>query len=269
MNNFNKISIYYRQCATNKANNLRPHWFDYEKVFYNLLSTINWKLCDLTVCFDGNEAELHNHFTKKYKERFPFRIILIDTKSYNGHSYEKDGSSKSSCLVAKIVKDDNLPESNLIYLLENDYIHRPFWSEITLDLFNTYIDDNYYISLYDHLDKYLFILNNEEIKKFNIENHWGMYKDLKSKIILSTYTHWREVPLICSSWIMSKRLFDRDYDLLSIGISDNTACGTISQRHSTRFLTPIPSLNTHCQNPFIAPYIDWEKIIKSNTIINE
>lgn len=258
---FNKIKVYLRQTNTNKLNNGRPEWFDYEKIFKNLLITTNFKLADLTVCFDGTQEEYNSHYTIKYKDQFPFRVVLINTKEFNGYSYENDGSSKSGGLVAKIINNDNLPEDNLIYILENDYLHQNHWVDLTLDLFNRYIGDNYYVSLYDHLDKYIFTQSEETINSNNLEGHWRMYRDLQSKIILSSYCHWREVPLICSSWIMSRQLFNRDYDLLSCGISDNTMCGKISELYKTKFLSPIPSLATHCQNPFIAPFVDWNKII--------
>jgi len=251
---FNKIKIYLRQTKINKPNNGRPEWFDYEKVFKNLLNTTNFKLTDLTVCFDGTKEDYDSHYTIKYENQFAFKIQLINTKEFNGYSYENDGSSKSTSLVSRIIRNDNLPDDNLIYILENDYLHRNYWAEMTLDLFNNYIDENYYISLYDHFDKYIFTYKDRN-------DHWGMYKDLKSKIIVSSYCHWREVPLICSSWIMSKKLFYRDYDLLSCGTSDNTQCGKISELYETKFLSPIPSIATHCQIPFLAPFLDWNKII--------
>jgi hypothetical protein len=260
MSKFNKINIYYRQTAHNKISPTRVPWFDYEKSFKNLLDTISWPLCNLTVCFDGSQLEYESHFTKKYQEIYGFRVVLIDTKSYNGPSYEKDGSSKSSCLVSKIVRDDGLPEDSLIFWCENDYIYRVGWPEVSLDLFNNYISDNHYISLYDHLDKYIFT-------KSEATDHWGMYKDLKSKIILSSYCHWRYVPNICSSWIFPQRLFDRDYDLLSLGISDNTGCNEFNKRDGTQFLTPITSLATHSETWFLAPYINWQKILEETKIL--
>lgn len=260
MNKFSKIHIYYRQTANNKISPTRVSWFDYEKSFKNFLDTINLKLCELTVCFDGSLIEYENHFTKKYQQKYQFRVILINTKSYSGPSYENDGSSKSSCLVSRIIRDDNLPEDSLIFTQENDYIFQNIdWARIVLDLFNNHISDNHYISLYDHLDKYIFT-------NPNATDHWGLYKDLKSKIILGTYNHWRYTPSICSSWILPKRLFDRDYDLLSLGISDNTGCGEFNKRDGTQFLSPIPSFSTHSESYFIAPYISWKQIL-DNTVL--
>ena len=252
---FSRIHIYFRQTAQNKVNNNRPQWFDYSQVFSNLLATMNPDLCQLTVCFDGNDKDFSNHFTHKFFENKwgrEFKVRFIDTNAYEGESYENDGSSKSTSLIARIIKGNKLPDSSLIYVLENDYLHLPYWGEMALSLFNQ-VGGNDYVSLYDHLDKYAMTLEGRS-------DHWGLYKDLTSKIIVSNGRHWRQVPSICSSWIMSKKVFDRDYDLHSIGISDNTGCEQFLKRGSTCY-TPIPSLATHCQEPWVAPLIDWEGVI--------
>ena len=253
---YNKIEIYLRQTNHNKISNTRPHWFNYEKTFVNLLNTINYNLASLTIVFDG---ELKGHFTEKYVDKFPFRIVRIDTSSFIGETYEKNcGSSKSGALTAFAIKNDNLSEKSLIYINDNDYLHLPYFCEHALDLINTLEDQNVYISLYDHLDKHIF--------NKNTDDHWGMYKNLTSKIILSNARHYRYVPNITSAWVIPKNLFDRDFSALSIGISDNTHCFNINKEYNTKFLSPIPTLSTHCQLPFLAPLVDWEKLQNSYNV---
>lgn len=260
MSKYNKIHVYYRQTSHNKISPTRVPWFDYERGFKNLLDTMNPNLTKLTVCFDGSAEEYNGHFTEKYQHKYGFTTRLINTKLYTGPSYENDGSSKSSCLVSQIIKGDNLPENSLIFTLENDYIFNLIdWAAVILDLFNNYINDNYYVSLYDHLDKYTFTQDTN--------NHWGMYKDLKSKIILSSFCHWREVPNITSSWIMTKKIFDRDWEQLSMGISDNTGCDIWGRKYGTKFLTPLPSLATHSESYFISPFVNWKGILETTEIL--
>lgn len=255
MNKFNKINIYYRQTAHNKISPTRVPWFDYERAFKTLLDSLDPHLANLTVCFDGTSEEYNEHFTEKYQHKYNFKTRLINTKLYEGPCYENDGSSKSTALISQIIKQENLPEDSLIMIQENDYVFLPVnWSMIVLDLFNNYINENHYISLYDHYDKYIFVKDTN--------NHWGMYKDLKSKIILSGVCHWREVPNITSSWIFPKKLFDRDFEQHSIGISDNTGCDIWYKKYGTKFLTPIPSISTHSEIVFIAPLINWQNIIE-------
>jgi hypothetical protein len=163
-------------------------------------------------------------------------------------------------LVAQIIKNDDLPEDSLVATFENDYIYRPIdWATIVLDLFNNHINDNHYLSLYDHLDKYIF--------SQDTNNEWGMYKDLRSKIILGGFNHWREVPSITSSWILPKKLFDRDWEQLSQGISDNTGCDIWGKKYGTKFLSPLPSISCHSESYFIAPFVDWYGILNNTKLL--
>jgi hypothetical protein len=156
-------------------------------------------------------------------------------------------------LVAQIIKNDNLPEDSLIFTLENDYIFRPIdWATIVLDLYNNYSDGNMYASLYEHLDTYIF-------NRTDCSNEWSMYSKLESKIFLSSYCRWRVLPAITSSWIFPKFLFDRDYDLLSIGISDNTGCSEFRKRGSI-CIGPLMPISTHSESYFLAPFCDWMQI---------
>ena len=103
---FNKIHIYFRQTSHNKISPTRVAWFDYEKSFKNLIDTINWTLCNLTVCFDGSLLEYEAHFTKKYQSIYNFRVIFIDTKSYTGKSYEALGDSEKAQYFFKQARDN-------------------------------------------------------------------------------------------------------------------------------------------------------------------
>ena len=240
---FNKIHVFVRQTNHHKPNNNRPNWFSYEKVFQNLLKTSNPNLIDITVVFDG---DIKNHFTEKYSG---FEIIPINAPP--------PGNFTSIIKLCEIIKEKNLSENTIIYILENDYIHIPYWTEITLDFFNTVDNsENCMLSLFDHRDKYLFIDKNRT-------DHFSMYKDLTSTIYISNYRHWRTIPLICISCLFTNNIFRKSYDLFIQGIADNTLCGEMSKRN-TWFASPIPAIATHCERPFIAPIVDWEKIININ-----
>jgi len=256
---FSKIWLYLRQTAHNKISPTRISYFNYEKCFKTLLDSIDFGLINFTICFDGSLDEYNAHFTKKYQGLYNFRRVLIDTKSYTGKSYENDGSSKSSCLVAQIIKNDNLPSDSLIFTLENDYIFRPInWAKIVLDLYNNFIKEDTYTSCYEHLDTYIF-------NKKNRIDEWSMYSNLKSQLFLSNYSRWRVLPSITSSWIMSKNTFDRDIDLHSIGVSDNFGCQEFGKRGSI-CVSPIPSISTHSESWFMSPFENWQEI-HNNTIL--
>jgi hypothetical protein len=269
MNNFNKIHIYLRQFSKNRKNPDRPEWFNYEKTFLNLLITINRNISDLTICFE-RECDYPFYFTNKYKD-FGFKIKFIDTKNIVRNTQFNEPWSHSVAATSEIIKNDinlgNINDNSLIYILEDDYLHLQNWNEIVLDLFNNFIGKNDYVCLYDHNDKYIFRQNSETITQHNLEKHWGMYKDLKSEIMVSNARHWRNAPNCGLSMIFTKELFLRDFNLWSGGYSDCEIGYQLKKIHNTNFWTPMPSVSTHCINPFIAPLINWEKISEETKII--
>lgn len=255
---YKKINIYLRACnsAQNKPNNGRPSWYSQDKCFYNLLKTINFNLARLVVVHDGDTA---NTLTEVLQDDYPYEIKNIDTKSYTGYSYEPNcGSSKSLCLTSEVIKNDNIPENELIYILEQDYLHLPGWCEEVLDLYNNlhkyaHRDSNtLFTNLYHHPDKMIF--NNP-----NVNNEFSMYKNLESKIIATKYRYWRFLPSLTSSWLMTKYLFDANYDLFNHGFSDNTASNEFIKRGYQQ-ITPVETLSTHVQIPWLSFYVDWEKV---------
>jgi len=129
--------------------------------------------------------------------------------------------------------------------LENDYLHVDDWYEKIIDIFETYNIDGY-VSLYDHLDKYID----------------PAYNDLVSQIYITKSSHWRTVPSTCGSFVVNKRTLDNDYDIHTSFYSDHDKFIWLGQNRNRLILSPIPSLSTHCSHKFMAPLIDWNKINK-------
>ena len=237
---YNKTNIFYRTTARNKNNNLRPSWFNYENCFANLISTLD-NDCTLTVMFDGNEEEYNNYFIEKHKNKFNFNIVFLNSNS----------DIQSNHDTFNYIKTLDLNPDDLIYVLENDYLHLKNWNPIVRDLYS-FSDGMHYTGLFDHNDKYLC--------QNDVEGEWGMYKNLFSKVYATNTRHWRTVPSTCGSFIMTKKLFDQDFEILSSKEADNTRFGILSKTKNRIVLTPIPGLATHVQNPWMSPCVNWEKI---------
>lgn len=265
MNKYNKIQIYLRQFSGLRNNPDRPDWFNTEKVFVNLLNTIN-QSCSLTVCFE-REEDFNSHFISKYynKNGNTFKLVFISTKNKTREIFSEESWSHSVAATSEVILQDIqngvIADDCLIYILEEDYLHLPYWPQITLDLFNNFISNNDYVCLYDHNDKYIFRQTESTINNYNLEKHWGMYRDLKSEIIVSNARHWRNLPNCGLSMIMSKSLFLRDQEVWIKGYSDCEIGYQLLTKHKTNFWTPMPSVSTHCINPFLAPLVDWKKVI--------
>ena len=88
-----------------------------------------------------------------------------------------------------------------------------------------------------------------------------MYSDLASKIRISNYRHFRQVPNCLTSSIIPVRTFNRDFeDYWKLGCSDCSLNFEIKNKYDTEFWSPIPSLSCHTTYPFLSPLIDWHKV---------
>jgi hypothetical protein len=225
-----KIHILYRHYnVEGEGNKFRPSWFNYEKCFINLLNTIEGKNVDLHVIMDGNSE---NNFINKYKDKYTLYTI-------------NKGSDYGSYLETyKYVKTLNIGNDDLIYFLENDYLHVDNWVEEIVTLFQTYPQGLNYVSLYDHNDKYFL----------------PMYDDLVSKIFTTKTKHWRTTPSTCGSYIIPKNIFIEDEEVNTGGPGDHDKFLYLNSTKNRFVLTPIPGLSTHCMEGLLSPTIDWKKI---------
>jgi hypothetical protein len=226
-----KIHIYYRHSTINSPGRFRPSWFNYEKCFKNLLHTIEgYDDINLTLALDG---DISQDFTKNYQDKFT--LFSTDCKS----------SLFSYRALLEYIKEQPMEPNELIYFLENDYLHVDHWVEKVENLIETYSGLDY-ISLYDHNDKYFY----------------PMYDDLVSKIITTPLHHWRTSPSTCGSFIISRETFEKDLDIWTNTVGDHNTFLWLNENRERFVFTPIPGLSTHCMKELMSPTIDWETINK-------
>jgi hypothetical protein len=224
-----KIHILYRHynISGNDGKN-RPEWFDFQKCFINLLNTINDDRVNIHVVMDGKAR--HN-WIGNYQ------------KFYTLHEIQAGDDHSSFKQTWEIAKTLDIKDNDLIYFLENDYLHVDGWVDKVVDLFSTYNNLNY-VSLYDHNDKYFL----------------SMYEDLVSKIFTSETHHWRTTPSTCGSFIISKNIFEEDFIDHTTIKGDHNKFLHLNQTKNRFVLTPIPGLSTHCMEGLMSPTINWSKI---------
>lgn len=223
-----KIYIFYRHYNISGSDHKdRPEWFDFEKCFINLLSTLDDSV-ELHVVMDG---DIETNFISKYRNEY----IL--------HTIEAKCDQVSFWETYKIAKNININCEDLFYFLENDYLHIKGWIPKVKSLFNTY---NYidYVSLYDHNDKYFL----------------PMYSTLTSKIITTKYNHWRTTPSTCGTFIVNQKIFNEDFHEHTTIPGDHHKFIHLSETKNRKVFTPIPGLATHCMNGLLSPTIDWSNL---------
>jgi hypothetical protein len=227
------IHIFYAHYnVEGKGTKPRPEWFDYENCFVNLLETI--KNSDNVTVHMVMDGKIESNWVKKYQDCFiSHEIVGGDMVGVTLNLYN-------------LVKDLQCNDDDLIYILENDYLHVEGWVEQVRTLYNEFSPLSY-VSLYDHNDKYFL----------------PMYDNLVSKIWATSTLHWRSTPSTCGSYITTKKIFIEDYNDhtgVTVPIGDHHKWLFLN-KHKDRFvLTPIPGLSTHCMEGLLSPTIDWKNI---------
>ena len=226
-----KLHIFYRHYNTQGTDNKnRPSWFDFEKCYDNLLLTLSdipSNLYNLNIVYDGKASN------------------WIENKNLNKfYKIQKGEDFKAFQKTCDIVKNDpTIENGELIYFLENDYMHVDGWLNKIIELFSTYKGLDY-VSLYDHNDKYFL----------------PMYDNLTSKVFTSQSHHWRTTPSTCGSFITTKQRFNEDLDILSTMRGDHHKWLWLNENRNRFVFSPLPGLSTHCMNGLLSPTVEWETI---------
>lgn len=242
-----KIHVFVRH-TSNSHGKFRPDWFSAEDCFKNLLKvTSEDEDTHLTVVFDGDTSD---HFVSKY----PYvKIVTI----------EGGTETKSFTKLLDYLKDrDDIDDGDIVYLVEDDYIHRPGSMNILKEIFTKSNVD--YVSLYDHADKYM-------------HGYFEMYaRGFVTQLFCTGSTHWRSTPSTTNSYAMKFSTLKRDIDV-HYKFSNFEKIGNITQDHQKfcelwnsgkSLLTPIPGYSTHVENQLMSPTIDWVKVLEQ-TVSNE
>tara|TARA_B100000424_G_scaffold153060_2_gene116935 strand:+ start:233 stop:1027 length:795 start_codon:yes stop_codon:yes gene_type:complete len=260
------IQLYFRTVERQETNMAgRPEWFSYEKCWDNLLRTINSDLVDINVIID-TEKERNNALTnemahrveminskerldsllKDYNDEDIPSVFYKDRDPETGKEYEKreeppDREKASGQMLYEIIQQDNLSDNQIVYIVEDDYLHLPQWTEIIMDFYQKH-GGLHYISLYDHGDKYT-----------------QRYTGLVSNIFLSGVLHWRTIPSTCGTWAAPALALKEDYDIHHGRLGDHNKWMKLQEKNRA-IVSCIPGRATHCMEGFTSPFVDWSTV---------
>lgn len=230
-----KIKIFVRHCniSSNSVSKNRPDWFSREKCWNNLLATVDIDT-DITVMFDGTLSTEHflSNDARNYK-------LVCKDGGTDGHSFLN---------LLEYVHAQNVEDNTILYIVEDDFYHKPGWTHILREGFE-YIGADY-ITLYDHADKYFL----------------PMYEDLQSKIIATPSIHWRTTPSTTNTYAMLSQTFKKHYYIhkeycdLEKGFTRDHDKFIRLWNEGSNLISCIPGYSTHCETEYLSPTINWNEI---------
>ena len=229
------IRVFQRHCnfSSNSHNKPRPDWFDREKIFDSFISTLDERV-DYTAFHDSGNGEIEDHF--------------LNTKNVNKISKKGGNDAQSFLNLLNHVIEQNYSDDDIIYFLEDDYLHKPGWIDILSEGFE-YIGADYY-TLYDHPDKY----------------QLPMYENLQSKIIATPSTHWRTTPSTTNTYACRFKTLKKHFD---IHVNSCDLVEKWTKDHDkfinlwsigSNLVSSIPGYSTHVEGNMLSPTIKWQEI---------
>ena len=219
------IEVILRMCSKSalSGDSTRPEGFSKELVFLNLMNTKDINT-NITVLYDGN---LENHWINNYN------VKVLQFDGGNG--------DKSFMYQVNYIKDQNYTDDTIVYILEDDYLHKKGWPQILREGFGAIQPSTLkfdYITLYDHRDKYFY----------------DMYTYLVSKIGISESVHWRTIPSTTNTFAMLYSTFMNDYKIHD-AFKNNDNDKFLYLGKAGRFIgSCMPAYSTHCHIRYISPF---------------
>lgn len=138
----------------------------------------------------------------------------------------------------------------IVYIVEDDYLHRPGWAEVLREGFEVRGAD--YVTLYDHADKYFF----------------KQYETLRSRVFATKSCHWRSVPSTTHTFaarygtLMEDLSVHRKFSLGQKISRDHEKFCALGKR-GRMLISSVPGWSTHCEPDFASPCFDWNKLLES------
>ncbi len=255
-----KIHIYYRHTpVTRTTSRGRPSWFSHEICFASLLDSLLASEAPedifLTIVFDGTEADFAADFIPGYLARPDVEASPIG-KNVRVVRITGGTQRRASSACLSLIKQDCVDrirdEDDIIYSLENDYLHLPDWVAPVVALAQSNVRWDY-LSLYDHGDKYPENCDYIDARR---------YHHLKSKIVVAGGHHWRTVPSTCGTFLQRRSVFLRDFKFATLCLNDMYHFRILTELMRRVLLTPVPGLSTHSMEQALSPGIDWAKVAK-------
>ena len=225
------MKIIYRISDTGYSK-VKPSYIGNETCLRNAIEMFPWFEHSWTVLADNISEETRVMIQKYISEKFITDVSV-------GHG----AGTFNLALDEALTYDDN----EIVYFLENDYLHKPDSDKILLEGFNVGYD---YVALYDHPDKYM-----------NGANPYVEDGGEVTRVMLSESCHWKITNSTTMTFAAKVKTLREDEEILrkyTLGEYPRDFEMFLALREKEHgLITPIPGYSTHGETAWLTPLTDW------------
>lgn len=231
------MKIIYRISDTGYKK-IKPDYINNENCLQNALKVFPWTEYDWFIIAD-NISEETNDMIQKYIPRDHINYVSI------GH-----GAGTFNLALDEALQS---PDDEIIYFLENDYLHKPGSDQIIKEGFEL---GAAFVALYDHPDKY--------IGPDQGGNPYCEGGAEDTRVYLTNSCHWKITNSTTMTFASKVSTLKRVEPILrkhTVGTHPNDFPMFLELRENNELLiTPIPGYSTHGETAWLSPLTDWSKI---------
>lgn len=228
------MRIIYR-ISDSGYNKVKPPYINNENCLKNALEVFPWTEYNWSIIAD-NISEETNDMIQKYIPRNHIDYVSV------GHGAGTFNLALDEALT--------LPNDEIVYFIENDYLHKPGSDKILLEGFNVGYN---YVALYDHPDKYMnganpFVEDGGEVTRVMISDscHWKITNSTTMTFAAQVKTLKEDESILRE---YTSGTYPKDFEMF---------LALREKQHG--LITPIPGYSTHGETAWLSPLTDWSKI---------
>jgi hypothetical protein len=225
------MRIIYR-ISDSGYNKVKPDYITNENCLANAIKEFDdviWSIIADNVSSDTNDMI----------QKYVTRDCILYTEKGNG------AATFNLALDEALTYDDD----EIIYFIENDYLHKPGSQKIIQEAFELGAD---FASLYDHPDKYV-----DGINPY-VEGGGEI-----TKVFLSKSCHWKLTNSTTMTFAAKVKTLKKYESILrkytSTTHPDDFKMWVELREQKASLITPLPGYATHGETAFLSPLTDWSK----------
>jgi hypothetical protein len=230
--------IFYR-ISDNGYKKIKPPFINNENCLKNFIKVFSKYLDNLMIIADNMSD---NSLSMLYKYIEKDHIINVSI----GH-----GAGTFNIALDKALE---LPDNEIVYFVENDYLHKDNADIILYDGFHIGSD---FITLYDHPDKYLDpSLGGNAFCYGGAEN---------TRIYLGKYAHWKLTNSTTMTFASKVQTLKKTKNIIKKWTSGehphdfNMFIELLQNKYS--LISCIPGYATHGETQWLCPLVDWNQVL--------